>query len=512
MRTLGILLALVLVSGCSGGTNSTRGGRGGAPPKGDASATTPASALDALPTTVSRLWSTRLDVLQAPIEAGDVVIAAVAARGDEIDVVALDRADGAVLWRRPLMVVDVSVGAYLGDLVHESADGTTYVVMQQARTGPRLRAGAALPYLALDPRTGEVVARTRPVVAQFGAPACDDGLDACLRISSDDRFEETRWVMGSWELRREKDRFPAGTNALVSGSDVYTVYGPVRQYAVAKAVGRAGASAWRVPHRRITGSHRWLVDDESGLVDEKAGVAVVQLLPTPDDARLRRYERGEAVRFDLAERRTAGLDLDTGKVLWRHEGADIRCLDLSREEVPVRCSFSGVRSYQEDRDPRLVSGRGWVEGYDPRTGDTTWRQELDGKAVHTLVLEILRMDARVDRVVDADDLAVVPTPDGARLLSLVDGSSRPVGAREPLLCSTTTPFRHRFDTDGSGVVGFGEERERAFVEPCTATGRPLGRPAMDRLGTSALLTGTVDVGDDVRVLASRHAVEAYRLT
>ncbi|MDT0185314.1 PQQ-binding-like beta-propeller repeat protein [Microbacterium sp. ARD31] len=510
MRALGILVVLVLLSGCSGA--ATDRGDGAPTPADGTSATAPATVLDAAPTTATPAWSTRLDVLQAPVAAGDVLVVAVAARGDEIDVVALDREDGAILWRRPLMVVGASIGAYLGDLVHESADGETYVVMQQARTGRALRPEAALPYLALDPRTGKVLARTRPVVAQFGAPACDDGLDVCLRISQDDRFEETRWVLGSWRLRPEKERLPAGTNALVAGSDVYTVDGPVRQYAVAKAVGRVGRSSWRVPHGRITGSRRWLVDDQTGFVDDEAGVAVVQLLPTTEDAVVRRYQRGAVVRFDLAQRRTAGLDLETGKVLWRHRGADIRCLELTRTELPVRCAFSGQRSYQQDRDPRLVSARGWLEGYDPRTGETTWRQELGVHAVRTLVLDILRMDARGDRVVDADDVAVIPTADGPKLLSLVDGSALPLAAREPVVCSVTVPFRHRFDTDGTGVVlGFRETRERRFVEPCPATGKALDRSAMDRLGAAALLTGAVDARDGMRVLASRHAVHAYRL-
>jgi hypothetical protein len=267
-----------------------------------------------------------------------------------------------------------------------------------------------------------------------------------------------------------------------------------------------------VPYLRITQDRRWLVDDQVGFVDEGAGVAVVQLLPTTEDAVVRRYERGEVVRFDLARRRTAGLDLATGKVLWRHEGADIRCLELARWELPVRCSFTGERSYQEDRDPRLVSARGWLEGYDPRTGETTWRQELGARAVHTLVLDILRMDAHVDRVLDADDLVVVPTPDGPRMLSLVDGSSRPVDPGEPVLCSTTAPFRHRFDTDGAGVVGFGETRALTFAEPCTSAGKARARAATDRLGASALLTGAVDLGEGVRAFATRHAITAYRLS
>jgi outer membrane protein assembly factor BamB len=510
VRTLGILFVLVLLAGCSSEAEGSGADR--EPPASAASSASPASVVEGLATSATRMWSTRLDALQDPVAAGDVLVVPVAARGDEIDVVALDREDGEVLWRRPLMVVDASIGAYLGDLVHTSAAGSTYVVMQQAPTGRELRPGLALPYLALDPRTGEVVARTRPVVAQFGSPPCDDGIDACLRFTPDDRFAETRWRLGSWTLRPEKEPLPAGTNALAPDSDVYTVYGPVRNYAVAKAVGRVGPPSWRVPHLRITGSRRWLVDDEVGLVDEEAGVAVVQLLETTDDAVVRRYERGAVVRFDLARRRTAGLDLDTGEVLWRHDGADIRCLELSRYDVPVRCAFTGKRSYQQDRDPRLESPRGWLEGYDPRSGETTWRQELSGRAVRTLVLDINRLDASVDRVLDADDLAVLPTPDGPRLLSLVDGSTREVPADEVLLCSTTIPFRHRCDTDGTGVVGFGDERERRVVKSCSPSGEALGVGSVGRLGADALLTGGVDAGDGVRVFATKHAITAYRLS
>ena len=80
----------------------------------------------------------------------------------------------------------------------------------------------------------------------------------------------------------------------------------------------------------------------------------------------------------------------------------------------------------------------------------------------------------------------VPAPDGRRLLSLVDGSSRPVGADEVFLCSATTPWPHRFDTGGTGVVGFGDERARRFVEPCSSTGKELGAGAVDRVGADGV--------------------------
>lgn len=498
-----IMVGIVLLAGCTDRGGEARGS-GGAPATVRSEAA-PVAVVDGLPSEATPAWSAPVEALQPPVPAGDVLVTVAAARGDELDVVALDRADGAVRWRRPLMVLDSDVGAYLGQLVHESADGETYVVMQEARTGRALRAGAELPYLALDPSTGEVVARTRPVVAQFGAPSCDDGLDVCLRISAEDRFEETRWVLGSWRLRPEKERVPPGANSLVEGSDVYTVYGSVREYAAATAVGRAGARPWRVPHTRVSGGGRWLVDDSSGMVDEEAGVAVLQLLETPAPRVLDRYERGRTVRLDQANRRTVGVDIETGDVLWRHRGADIRCLELSRTDVPVRCAFSGDRVYREGREPRLASSRGHLEGFDPRTGETTWREELDRSAVRTLSLDILKLDAEVDRILDGDELVVVPTATGPRLLSLLDGSSRPVVDGEVLLCSSTVPYRHRFDTQSSAVGGFGETRVRRVTEPCGAD----GRTASGRPGAAALLTAGVDAGEGLRVVVRRGSVEAY---
>jgi outer membrane protein assembly factor BamB len=472
------------------------------------SVATAAAVTDGLPTRTTPVWSTPVKALQPPVPADDVLVTVVAARSDELDVVALDREDGTVRWRRPLMVVDSDVGAYLGDLVHESADGETYVVMQQARTGRALRPDAELPYLALDPATGEVVDRTRPVVAQFGAPSCDDGLDVCLRISAKDRFEETRWVLGSWRLRPEKESVPAGTNSLVEGSDVYTVYGPVRQYAAAKAVGRAGPRPWRLPHDRVSGGGRWVLDDSAGMVDEEAGVAVLQLLETPAQRVLDQYERGRTVRLDQANRLTAGVDIETGEVLWRHRGADIRCLELSRTDVPVRCAFSGGRVYREGDEPRLASSRGHLEGFDPRTGETTWREELGRSAVRVLSLDILKLDAEVDRILDGDKLVVVPTPTGSRLLSLLDGSSRPLADGEVLLCSSTVPYQHRFDSEGSVIAGFGETRARRVAEPCTADGRKASGPP----SAAAMLTAGVDAGEGLRVVVRRGSVEAYLMS
>lgn len=505
MKSLGITLALVLLAGCTAGD----GGSDEPTPPPTSSRETPTSVADGLPTDATRVWSRKLEVLGEPTPAGDVLVAVAAARGDELDVVALDREDGTVRWRRPLMVLDSTVGAYVGELVHESADGDAYVVMQEAPTGGALRAGLSLPYLALDPATGEELARTRPVTAQFGAPACDDGIDACLRITPDERFEETRWVLGSWKLRPERGGLPAGANSVVEGSDVYLISGTVRQYRAATAVGRPGSDAWRRPQARVTGSKRWLLDDTTAMVDEEAGVAVLQLLGTPQQKALDAYERGRTVRLDQTERRTVGVDLESGEILWRHDGADIRCLELTRSDLPVRCAFTGSRAYQEDREPRLERSRGFLEGYDPSTGETTWRQELDRAAVSALTLEMNEMDAAVDAIEDADDLVVVATPEGHLLLSLRDGSTREVSDDEPLLCSTAVPYRHRFDTVASGVVdGFGETRARTVLRPCDATGKDSG----GRPEATALLTGGVDAGEGLVVIARRGTVDAYLLS
>jgi hypothetical protein len=90
----------------------------------------------------------------------------------------------------------------------------------------------------------------------------------------------------------------------------------------------------------------------------------------------------------------------------------------------------------------------------------------------------------------------------------VDGSTREVPVGEALMCAASVPYRHRFDTDGSDVVGFGDQRSRHFVRPCTAQGRRTTKS----VGATGLLTAGLDAGDDLRVVLQRGVVEAYRLS
>jgi hypothetical protein len=299
----------------------------------------------------------------------------------------------------------------------------------------------------------------------------------------------------------------------VEGSDVSTVDGTVDGYAVARAMGRAGPDGWRVGHRRVTGSEGWLLREEGGLVDEEAGVAVVALAATTPAALVRRYESGRTVRVDLARTRTAGVDVATGRVLWRHGGADFGCLELARQDLPVRCALEGDRLVRKSWDEsRLAGARAFLEGYDVETGETTWRHELDRRATRILALRLNEMDIAIDRIADADELVVVPTRDGARLVSLVDGSSRPVavdGEEDTVLCTREIDWRHRFDTSGaSGVVGFGDERTRFVRTPCDSRGkaRPGGSP-----GVAGIVTGGVDAGDGIWSWATGDSIEGYRL-
>ena len=346
-------------------------------------------------------------------------------------------------------------------------------------------------------------------MAQFGAPTCADGKDVCLRISRD-RFTETRWVLGSWELRPERDRLPEGANILAEGTDIYTVYGPVDGYAVARALGRVGRGGWRVPYERVTGSERWLLLDDGGLVDEEAGVVVVELGRRTPEALVRRYEAGRTVRLDQSTRRTVGVGIADGRVVWRHRGADFTCLELTRLEVPVRCAFEGHRLVREAwTEPRLDRGRAFLEGYDPSTGRTTWRHRLGSRATRTLLLHARHIDAAIDRIADAEAMAVVPTSEGPRLVSLVDGSAARLAPSEALLCERDVPYRHRFDTSvDSGVIGFGDTRSRFLREPCDVRGRVTTAP----VGAAGLLTGATDAGAGVWVYAGPESVEAYRVS
>lgn len=499
-------LSLVLLAGCSGGSAAPE--PTDAPLAATSGADVQDTAVDLLPTEATHAWTYRARAHANPLVAGDTLVVVVEARTDELDVVGLDRATGEERWRSPFLTTGKAAGLFLGDLVYESAGGEPYVVFQLAPRGDALAAGRPQPYVALDPATGREVARTRPLRTSYGPVVCDDGRDVCLRVGGESVFSETRWVLGRWRLRREEDRLPDSANTLVEGSEVFAVSGTYDGYVGATAVGRTGRDGWRVPARRVLPGTSWLLSDEEAVVDEESGIVVVQASRLASAQVQRRYDEGRAVALGPGWRQTIGIDAGSGDVLWRHRGSSLACLDLHRPDVAVRCTLSGAVVQRTDWDePRLRGVSMTVEGFNPRTGETTWSHGLDRRAARTLVLHVRDLDARLDEIADdGRDLLVAPTSGGRSLVSLLDGSSRRLRAKDTLLCRAKVRTTYALDTGAMGPFGSGE-RFRFVRRPC----RPDGTSTDGRVGAAGLMTGAQDVGDRYWSYATRDAVVTYRL-
>ena len=499
MRALGAVVLAVLLTAC---TSEADRPTGEAPPEEPSAATPTASS--ALPTQAERLWSAPLRAMGPPVPAGDSLVVVVQARGDELDIVSLDGESGEVQWREPFRATPNTAGVWLGHLVYTSAAGDPYVVHQLPAKGAGV-ADRPTPYVARDPGTGEVVARTRPLRTAFGATRCADGHDVCLRVGPE-TFDDTRWVLGSWELRREPE-LPAGAGTLGPEGPVYAVRGSDRGYSAITALGRAGPDGWRRPATAYLEGEAWHLTANTGWYDEESGVAVVAATHEVPQGALDRYQAGEPVALDQSTRRTLGIDGSTGRLLWQRDGADFRCLELTSPGVRVRCAVEGEVVHREGREePRTRRISMSLEGFDPGTGEPTWSYELAPRVAARVVLDQDELDARVDRILDGETAMVLPGRDGWSVVSLTDGETRAVTDDEAVLCLATVPFTYALDVPGESV--FDEERERRVAEPCGVDGRTSRRP----LGAAGLLAGGVDLGDGVRAVALADRVEAYRLS
>ena len=508
MRVLGTLLLIVVLSACSGASDPPVG----AEPADETASTAEAEAeppvVETLPTGATRAWSVKLRAFSNPVAAGNTLVVVVTAREDELDIVGLDRATGKQRWRSPFLTTGNRDGVWLGDLVHESADGEQFVVFQRPPDGAAPTPGAAAPYVALDPATGEEVARTRPVRTSYGPVRCDDDHDICLRLDTA-RGGDTRWVLGEWRLVPEGADLPDDAGWVDQSVGLYVEAREVGGITSTIAVGRTDGTPWRVTARSLGAKGGWRLYDGDALVDEEAGVAVMQLQRPATEVEERRFDSGRTVVLEQSRRRTIGIDLETGRRVWRHDGADFTCLEMTRSEIPVRCGYDGgVASRSSWKEPRLRGTTGSVEGYDVSTGRTTWAHRVSRRAVEVLLLGERVLDPQLDVFADGEDLIVVPTRDGDALVSLLDGSSRKLRRSETLLCTVKvlTPYaldvRNTYDYPGT------EQRVRHTRRPCDTR----GQDSDARLGTTALLTGAEDVGEGMWAFAGFDTVEAWRVS
>ncbi len=251
--------------------------------------------------------------------------------------------------------------------VVEDEDGTEY----PAYFRPALATSLNASLLVADPRTGEDVANAGRAVYSSPPRRCDDGIDVCFESGSALQGAVTRRLPLSHGIVVEEPQAPGYVRGVgpLGLSDVRD------KDRVFLARIENGVERWRTPiddafgpEFSTDGGWAWEHFEDAGLLVGWVGKALVGPLD------------GEQV-LDLANFPTVALDADSGEVVWRHEGSTLSCLyTLPRPRIavdddpaPVRCAYRGVLTLRPGGDPTFRDVDVVVEGFDLRTGRTTWQ-------------------------------------------------------------------------------------------------------------------------------------------
>lgn len=441
-------------------------------------------------------WTVELDVLGQPqVEDGvAVVLTRTPARG--IEVVAVDAQTGERLWSRPWSPGDIPTGYGLEPLVARSAADRPVVVFS---VPPRDLSAAAddawiRPVAVVDLRSGEELARTAPLDLLTPLSRCADDVDVCF-VERDGAGGQ-RLDLERGQVAADPAGTPAGARTIGADGLFATSDRPGEEIGVA----RDGKVLWSTPVEELMGE---TVSSDTGWTiehDPEADRYVGWMRAAiPPDQR-ERAEAGKAFSYDAGILRLVAFSGPDGTVLWRRDGAEQSCLGLDTDTPTVRCVWTGTAAYDaEGTLTALRDGSGTVEGFDPRTGETTWSLEIAEDAVEDA------FDDR-DQKVAGDRTVLVDTDDGPLVVDVATGATAPADADDVFTCSSDTVI---FDYAVPYVIN-GEPVSRRYAghlfRPCGADGTD-----RDAYTVAAVRDSAQDAGEGVHVLAGEGTLSGFDL-
>lgn len=380
----------------------------------------------------SAAWTSDVRLVGRPVVAQGVPVGHVSRRG-VLELVALDPTTGEERWRRPssASALHPEMEIAPGVVGSEGTELVAHFVQTRERE-------AILE--VVDPTTGEpVVASDADQARSFSqVPApCPSGNDVCV-TGFLDGSSKSRW----YRLGIEDGAF--------SRADIPEPWGnqlPIGPLGLHALTDGEPERLGRLDGRKV----RWSIPVEEAFDPEasaamgwrfqadRAEQLVVGSLGGP--LTMREGDAFQVARWDLSREGTAGLDAESGEVLWSEPATSTRCLSPVLEDVVsaddpvwVRCRTVGVGRYDEQTEQLSWTGVDIaIEGFDPRSGETTWSVPIGTK---------MWMVGGATKFAFADDRTVVArTDDGPLVVDLHDGSTREPGDDEVFACLTTTSFR-----------------------------------------------------------------------
>lgn len=484
----GICLTVALVgSGCTGAKeDSPSGGAGGA------SGISEPSTAQSEPAAIA--WSSKLQVVGQPVEAGPALLVLAKSGGGSIELVSLDQATGTTNFTMPFHPGGQPTGVTMAPRATETDAGRHLAVLRQSALGAN---GPAL--VAVDVETGTVVSSTPTAIDDYDA--CSDGHDVCWSGSPrrpggiiDTPFGPMRDIIRGdaptrWDLEsgRTIEKTLQEGAMKVGDPDLY-VRGEGRLATLVRIPGTKQTkwtqSASVLVADDVSAKHGW------SFQHDKDDDVYVGSMGKPNPPRsVRRYQQGKRVRTDLDARYSvAGIDGRTGQHLWDREGADPWCPLIHSSGARTLCVVSGLRIDQKKKDTTYDDLTVELQGVDPRTGDVGWTFTLTGEDA-----ERAYVDGRAPL---APSGVVLPSDDGPVALDETTGELESVAADTVVLCAAGP------DT----VAAYGKDY---VADTLYATCGPDGMPVDDELsvfGASAL-SGE----GDVRFVSMPGKVVAYEV-
>lgn len=442
-----MLLGLAVVAGCSAHSSSEE------EPSHVArtAATEVSEASEPVAEPARRVWRTELEPIGQPVVSGSTALVIVRARGDELDMLGVSVRDGRVRWRHPYSPGATSSGYLLEPEVIKADRGAEFVVFQEAARGLGPASSTVGSTVQVFPRTGDVINRTPPMELYSPWSTCPDGRDACaegtLPAFPDSGMTVMELDLDDGGVRTGFGGFPPGSRQIGAGGLYATGDRP------GERIGRVreGRVLWEVPVEDIFGGGFTTDGGWETHFDERRHLYIGHLgrVISPQERSL--YDKGKTVMLDVASHhRMVAFDSRTGRLLWARAGTSDNCLEEIYDGTvapypQALCHISALSANKKGSPPTLLNPEAYFEGYEPRTGDSTWTVRLSRRGEGAVLERDVRVVSQHSRAV------VVRTDNGVMSLDSRDGSLSPIGRDEVFVCEERdSSIRYPIDGERTG--------------------------------------------------------------
>ena len=371
------------------------------------------------PASLEVAWvNDQLRPIGQPETVGAFAVGIVSAPDRKLLLVGLDPATGRALWQQPLTPSAVTPGVSVV-VTHIGKDKVAYLRPTSVDSG-------YAELVLADAATGADVAKTPEALFTSTPYPCGGGEDVCATSTTVGATQSVahRLEAATGRYVVEGDRVPPGARLIAGGGLFDLGDRPGNTLALL----RDGEVVWRTPVSAafppgFTTDHGWNWNrfrEEHVFVGSVGGPIV--------------FDGPLKITRDLASTSaTAALSEIDGSVLWRDGSSSFHC-HLVTGDQPVRCRWRGTVKADNDVITSFQDIDVTIEGFDVRTGRTTWAVPMGGET------SLVAGDARPP--IAGATQVVLEAPAGPIVLDFATGKVSPPLAGATFWC--TSDQRYEF--------------------------------------------------------------------